>query len=110
MARPVDRKRVSRALDALAALRAGDESAFPGTAAEYAVARRALGPLVEGDAQLDATALRRALRRGLPALELAPEVQPQPDDLWLARAAGQLVATLARLEASADWPALVASS
>jgi len=110
MARPVGRDRVGRAFDALAALRGADESSFPGTAAEYAVARSALGPLVEGEARLDATALRCALRRALPALELAPQVEPQADDLWLARAAGQLVATLARLEASADWPALVASS
>jgi hypothetical protein len=41
---------------------------------------------------------------------LVPAAQPHPDDLWLARAAGQLVATLARLGATADWPALVASS
>src|SRR5436190_2586449 len=49
MARPVGRDRVGRAFDALAALRGADESSFPGTAAEYAVARSALGPLVEGE-------------------------------------------------------------
>ena len=42
--------------------------------------------------------------------ELVPKAEPHPDDIWLGRAAGQLVATLARLGVTADWPELVASS
>jgi predicted unusual protein kinase regulating ubiquinone biosynthesis (AarF/ABC1/UbiB family) len=126
MARPVDRARAGLALDALGALRAGDAAGFAGAvaaagvlgaagaAAAHGHARAALGPLAAGPATLDAAALRRLAER---AAEVAPaafalvaDARPQPDDLWLARAATQLVATLARLGADADWPALVASS
>jgi hypothetical protein len=126
LARAVDRARVELAIDALNALRGADAAAFaravaeagvlPAAAAETAhrLARSALGPLVDGKAKLDAAALRAAAVRAADiapgAFALVPEAHPQPDDLWLARAAGQLVATLARLEAAEDWPALVASS
>ena len=126
LARPVDRERAELAIDALEGVRAGDAAAFADAVAEagvlppaaagaaHGLARSALGPLVGGPAKLDAAALRAAAVRAAEiapaAFALVPEAQPQPDDLWLARAAGQLVATLAQLEAVEDWPALVASS
>jgi predicted unusual protein kinase regulating ubiquinone biosynthesis (AarF/ABC1/UbiB family) len=120
LARPVDRTRVGLALDALAALRGGDRDAFAHAvesagaltegATAYGLAQSVLGSLVEGAAKLDAASLRRALREAAPALTLATQAMPHPDDPHLARAAGQLLATLARLEATADWPALVAAS
>ena len=126
LARPVDRDRIGHALDALAALRADDAQAFaqavaaagvlPPEAAQatHALARSALGPLAAGNAKLDAAVLRAVAVRGAgiaPAVfELVPQAELHPDDLWLARAAGQLVATLARLGATEDWPELVASS
>jgi hypothetical protein len=126
LARPVDRDRVALALGALRALRAGDVDAFaralstagvlPADAAGTAhdLARSALGPLSSGEARLDAAALRAATVRAADLAQavfaLVPEARPHPDDLWLGRAAAQLVATLARLGATADWPALVASS
>jgi hypothetical protein len=125
-ARPVDRGRVGLALDALAALRADDAEEFSravaaagllpagAAGAAHGLALSALGPLASGPATLNAAALRRVAVRAAdhaPAIfALVPAAQPHPDDLWLARAAGQLVATLARLGATADWPALVASS
>ena len=126
LARPVDRDRVGHALAALAALRADDAPAFAQAVAEagvllddaaltaHALARSALGPLATGEAKLDAAALSAAAVRAADiapaAFALVPKAQPQPDDVWLGRAAGQLVATLARLGVSADWPELVASS
>jgi hypothetical protein len=126
LARPVDRGRVGLALDALAALRADDAEEFSravaaagllpagAAGAAHGLALSALGPLASGPATLNAAALRRVAVRAAdhaPAIfALVPAAQPHPDDLWLARAAGQLVATLARLGATADWPALVASS
>jgi predicted unusual protein kinase regulating ubiquinone biosynthesis (AarF/ABC1/UbiB family) len=106
LARAVDRDRVAEALAALAALRAGDRDAFVGAD----VALSALGPLVRGAAKLDAAALRHAVAAAEPGWALLPEVQVLPDDLWLGRSAGQLIATLGRLEVTLDWPALVASS
>jgi predicted unusual protein kinase regulating ubiquinone biosynthesis (AarF/ABC1/UbiB family) len=124
IARAVDRGRVELALAALAALRADDAGSFADAVstagvlpsesapAAHRLARSALGPLASGRARLDAAALREAAVRGAKlstdAFALVPDVEPHPDDLWLGRAAGQLVATLARLEATADWPALVA--
>jgi hypothetical protein len=126
LARPVDRDRAGLAIDALGGLRAGDAGRFadavaaagvlPPAAARTAhgLARTVLGPLAEGESKLDSAALCAAAVRAADVaaatFALVPEAQPQPDDLWLARAAGQLVATLARLEAAEDWPALVASS
>jgi predicted unusual protein kinase regulating ubiquinone biosynthesis (AarF/ABC1/UbiB family) len=126
VARAVDRARVEHALSALAAVRADDPGAFalavskagvlPETAARTAhgLARSALGPIATGRAQLDAAALKELSLRGFDiapeAFALVPEADPHADDLWLTRGAGQLVATLARLGATEDWPALVASS
>lgn len=126
VARPVDRARVERALVALAALHDDDAGAFAETVAAagvlpadaartaHGLARSALGPLATGPALLDAAALHDVALRAADVAALAfglmPAVTPHPDDLWLGRAAGQLVATLARLEATEDWPALAASS
>jgi hypothetical protein len=126
LARSVDRDRVELAIDALDGLRARGADAFARAVAEagvlraaaagtaHGLARSALGSLIEGEARLDAAALRAAAIRAADiapaAFALVPDARPQPDDLWLARAAGQLLATLARLEAVDDWPALVASS
>jgi hypothetical protein len=112
VARPVDHERVGLRLEALAALRADDEDAFASVTRDvlgpgaYAVAQSALGPLVHGAARLDDDALRRAAS----ALQLAAQAKPHPDDLHLARAAAQLAGTLAQLEPTADWAALVAAS
>jgi predicted unusual protein kinase regulating ubiquinone biosynthesis (AarF/ABC1/UbiB family) len=99
VARPVDRARVERAIAALAAI--------PAT---HAV----LGSIADGPARLDAAALKELSLRGFDAapaaFALAADADPHPDDIWLARATGHLVATLARLEATEDWPRLVASS
>jgi ubiquinone biosynthesis protein len=93
VARPVDRERVALVLDALMALRDKDEPAFTratrdvvGTGA-YGLAESALGPLMRGRARLD--------ERVAAALALVPRVDPHPDDVWLARSAVQLAATLA---------------
>jgi predicted unusual protein kinase regulating ubiquinone biosynthesis (AarF/ABC1/UbiB family) len=125
IARAVDRGRVELAIAALAALRTDDAGAFAGAVSTAGVlpsesartahrlARSALGPLAAGRARLDAVALRRAAARGArmgaEAFALAPHARPHPEDLWLGRAAGQLVATLARLAATDDWPGLVAA-
>jgi hypothetical protein len=95
-ARPVDRERSGRALDALTALRDKDEAAFTEATRDvlgqgaYAVAQPALGPLVRGEARLD--------ERAAAALRLIPQADPHPDDLWIARCAAQLAATLGRLD------------
>ena len=100
VARPVDRERAGRALDALTALRDGDEAAFtratddvvgPGA---YATAQSAIGPLVRGEAPFD--------ERVTAALALVPQASPHPDDLWLARGAAQLAATLGHLQAASS--------
>lgn len=116
IARQVARERVQRGFTAAAALRAQDRAAFADAAAElapaaaYDVAHAALGPLASGPARLDAAALRAAAQIAPRAFELAAEIRPTPDDLWLGRAAGQLAATLAVLGAEHDWLTLVASS
>ena len=69
------------------------------------------GDLLDGPARLDAAALARAAERGLGRLDdvvaLAGRQHLEPQDLWLARATGQLVAVLARLEADEDWARLL---
>jgi hypothetical protein len=117
VARAVDRGRVERALAAAAALRASDPEGFAAAiddlaphAAAYALARSALGALADGHARLDTGALRAAAEAAPEGFDLASELRPRPDDLWLGRAAGQLAATLATLGAEHDWLALVASS
>jgi hypothetical protein len=77
-------------------------------------ARGVGGPLLDGDAVLDAAALRAAGER---ALDRAPELAAlavrgavAPEDLWPLRMAGQLVAALGTLGASADWVGLARSA
>jgi hypothetical protein len=71
--------------------------------------RELLGELIEGRARLDDAALaamgNRTLARLPELVRLGAVVSPEPSDLWLARMAGQLVATLAWLEATEDWGA-----
>ncbi len=126
IARPVDRDRVELVVQALRAVREGDPAGFAtalgragslsgvSARAAYPAARTALGPLAAGPATLDAAALRGLARRSARvaphAFDLLGAVTAIPDDLWLARSAGQLVATLARLGASADWALLDAFS
>lgn len=123
VARPVDRTRSQRVVDAFAAVADADPQAFaeamgelgllePGDADQaYEVARRVLGDLLDGPALLDAGVLRelfeRAGREAPALLRLATAAAPRPEDLSLARALGQLVAVLARLGATEDWAALV---
>jgi predicted unusual protein kinase regulating ubiquinone biosynthesis (AarF/ABC1/UbiB family) len=124
IARPVDRERIDAALDALAALRAGDEDAFAAVVADrlgllppvpareaYRLVLDITGDLLTGRARLDAAALKavgeRALRRLDAGLELAAVVTPQPPDLATARSFGQVTALLARLAATEDWGALI---
>jgi len=123
--RPVDRARATSAFGLLAALASEDEERFAAILAEASVlppaAARAsfvpvhalLGPLLGEPCRLDAAALRALIERaGVGASELLPLGQvgsPRPEDLWMARALGQLVAVLSRLEATEDWAALLAS-
>jgi predicted unusual protein kinase regulating ubiquinone biosynthesis (AarF/ABC1/UbiB family) len=124
VARPVDRGRVDAALDALAALRAGDEDAFAAVVADrldllspdearqaYRLVLEITGDLLTGTATLDAAALRavgeRALGRLDAGLDLAGVVTPAPPDLATARSFGQVTALLARLGATEDWGALI---
>jgi predicted unusual protein kinase regulating ubiquinone biosynthesis (AarF/ABC1/UbiB family) len=119
----VDPERVALALDTLDALRDDDADAFTGALAEaevldpeagqdaFALARKVLGPLVRGSATLDAAALAAVGERGGrnvgAGIRVAMAVRPGSGDAALARSAGQLVAVLARLEATKDWVALV---
>jgi predicted unusual protein kinase regulating ubiquinone biosynthesis (AarF/ABC1/UbiB family) len=122
VARPIDRDRAATALDALDALGAGDEAAFAGAVAAaglltddrareaHGLLRDVLAPFLQGPAKLDTAALLelgdRAGRAFSPALALATAAAPQPQDLALGRMLGQLVAVLARLGATEDWPAV----
>jgi len=127
VARPVDRDRARRALQAWDALATGDEAAFAAVlageglldgapaAAAYGLLRAVGGPLLDGGAQrLDAAALgallARAGRAAPDLLAAAQDARPAPDDLALGRMAAQLVAVLARLEATADWPAVASAT
>ena len=122
-ARPVDRDRAARALDVLEALADGDADAFgehvaasgvlgAGEAsAAHPVLREVAGPLIDGPATLDATAIRELGVRAwqaAPALAgLASAAAPHPEDLALGRMLGQLVAVLSRLGAREDWVTLI---
>ena len=123
IARPVDRARAQLAVDAFAAVAGDDPVAFadavrrmdllPADRAEEGlrVARRILGPLLDGPALLDADALRELFARGAAEgrtlLTLATAASPRPEDVWLARALAQLVAVLARLRVREDWAGLI---
>ena len=116
----VDRERIARQLALVTALRDHDRPAVAAAAAKLGLpdgdraatverlVREVAGELLAGPARLDATALAAFGERVLAKMpELAPLLPLVPQDVWLARAAGQLVAVLARLEARADWPRLL---
>ena len=121
-ARPVDRDRHDQALDALAALRAGDRDAFAGALARmdllppeavdqaFDLVDHLLGGLLRGPVRLTARGLcgltERALAALPTALPLAARLTPDPPDVWPLRMLGQLAALLARLDATEDWGAL----
>jgi predicted unusual protein kinase regulating ubiquinone biosynthesis (AarF/ABC1/UbiB family) len=124
LARPVDRARVTAALETLAAWRAGDQDGFAAIVAErlgllpaadavkaYALAAVALGEVLHAEALLDGPALaaigERALEHLNGGLELAAVVTPQRNDLAVARSVGQLASVLSRLGATEDWGGLV---
>jgi hypothetical protein len=124
LARPLDRDRVAAALDALAALRAGDETAFAQAVADdlgvlppdaatdaYTFIGEVAGNLLRGRATLDEAALaaagERALDRLPAALRIAAIARPSRADLAPARSIGQLAALLARLGVREDWGALL---
>ncbi|HEX8085137.1 MAG TPA: AarF/UbiB family protein [Solirubrobacteraceae bacterium] len=124
VARPVDRDRARRALDALDALAGDDAAAFASVVSAagllpdaealdaHALLRELLAGFLDGPARLDAAALLDVADRALAAIPdlfaLATAASPAPQDLALGRMLGQLVAVLARLEATEDWPALAA--
>jgi predicted unusual protein kinase regulating ubiquinone biosynthesis (AarF/ABC1/UbiB family) len=120
IARRVDRGRVAFAERALAALAAADGRSYvaavheglgaldPETAAVAAAEARAiLGELLDGPARLDRDVLdavgERALERSDVGLEIAARLRVEPADLGAARAASQLVITLAHVGATLDW-------
>jgi predicted unusual protein kinase regulating ubiquinone biosynthesis (AarF/ABC1/UbiB family) len=125
LARPVDRDRVTAALEALVAWRAGDQDAFAAILAdrlallpsEDAIKAYALSTvlieddLLRGPTLLDgprlATVIGHALEHLGAALKLAATVTPHPHDLAVARSVGQLASVLARLEATEDWGGLI---
>ncbi|MEJ7893245.1 MAG: AarF/UbiB family protein [Solirubrobacteraceae bacterium] len=124
LARPLSRDRMPLHLAAFAALGGDDQTAFVAavealelldgeTAARaFALLREVLGPFVAGETKLDAAALeqlsQRAYRRAADLLALGARATPEPADLAAGRMLGQLTATLARIGATADWPALAA--
>jgi predicted unusual protein kinase regulating ubiquinone biosynthesis (AarF/ABC1/UbiB family) len=118
--RTVIPERVASVQAALAAFAADDATALGSALAELGalpasegaavieVAREILGELVEpGPTRLDGAAVLaaqdRLLARPDPLLRLALAGSLAPDDLWPARAIGQLFAVIARLGASGDW-------
>jgi predicted unusual protein kinase regulating ubiquinone biosynthesis (AarF/ABC1/UbiB family) len=124
VARPVDRVRAQLAVDAFAAVADDDPAGFadalarmdllPADRAEeaHAVARRVLGPVLDGPALLDAAALRdlfaRAAADAGPLIGLAVAASPRPEDVSLARSLAQLLSVVARLGVTEDWAALIA--
>jgi predicted unusual protein kinase regulating ubiquinone biosynthesis (AarF/ABC1/UbiB family) len=124
LARPVARDRMEHFVAAFEALADDDAAAFVAAvealelqsaeSAEraHALLRDLLGDFVRGPARLDAAAICELTVRGYERLgdfmALAADVTPDPADVHAARMLGQLGATLARLEVTTDWPALVA--
>lgn len=110
----LDKARVGLFGDALRGLREDDAAPLAALGVvddpekAHAVARAALGPLVDGPARLDWQALQKAGERAIDAggFALAGAVTPQPTDLWPGRGLGQLAFTLAAWGAQADWGAL----
>jgi predicted unusual protein kinase regulating ubiquinone biosynthesis (AarF/ABC1/UbiB family) len=124
LARPVPRARFEPFVAAFQALAADDSAAFVAAIEElellsaeaaqraFGLLRELLGEFVAGPARLDARAIHDGTLRGYERLgdfmALAADVTPDPTDIHGARMLGQLGATLARLEVTTDWPALVA--
>lgn len=121
--RQADTARLDLGLDALTALRSGDEAAFTAAvlalgvlpdaaacAAALSLLRELGAGLLTGPAVLDAAALlalgERAEARLGDGLSLAMKATLDPQDLWTLRMLGTLVATLARFGVEADWVAL----
>lgn len=118
VARQVSPARAKVALDALKALRDDVPSALAAAAEAAAMVpadaaraahlplRAIAAPLVDGPAVVDADAIAALTTRGdehaPPLLRLAPEIAATADDLWIARATGQLVGLVARLGAELD--------
>jgi len=120
----VPTERVDDAATALAAFRANDAQGL-GTALQalgwladsgvgeriLAVGREVIGPFLDGPQRLDAPAIGAradvawAQRRTIAAL--APQITVPPQDLWPLRGIGGAGATLAKLGATHDWPALI---
>jgi hypothetical protein len=124
LARPVDRDRITAALEALVAWRAGDQEVFAAIIADrldllptadaikaYGLAAVVLGEIPNGPTTLDGPTLAAIAERGLDhltaALQLAATVTPHPHDLAVVRSVGQLASVLARLGATEDWGALL---
>jgi predicted unusual protein kinase regulating ubiquinone biosynthesis (AarF/ABC1/UbiB family) len=123
LARPHDRDRVDAFVAAFTALGDDDPAAFAAAVEEleildagdaetaHGLLRDVLGDLATGEATLDARALHdlgiRAYERLGDFLRLAAGVTPDPRDVHAARMLGQLAATLARFEVTANWPELV---
>lgn len=125
--REVEPARAELARRALEAFRAGDAEGLATvvdeagwlagcTAADARlgldIAEDLLGPVLRGEAPLDAGALEDALARAEPHLEailaVARRGSAVPADLWPLRGAGQLGLVLAGLGVQADWLALAA--
>jgi predicted unusual protein kinase regulating ubiquinone biosynthesis (AarF/ABC1/UbiB family) len=119
----VDRARLAGALDALQALLADDGEQLADTLADLGwlaredapealvLVREVVGGLLGSDAvRLDAAALvdagRRLAHRRDRALALARAGALAPPDVWPARGAAQLFATIARVGATGDWSQL----
>ncbi len=123
LARPVARERREPFLAAFQGLGDDDPAAFVAAVEElellspeaaeraHGLLRDVLGDFVRGPARLDAAALceldLRAYARLGDFMALAADVTPDPADIHVARMLGQVSATLARLEVTADWPAVV---
>ena len=120
----VDGDRVDLGAAGLEAFIAGDEAAFGRVLetlgwlpAEYAAAAMRLAPDLLGDfagpdpVRLDSDAViaigERAARHPDQVVELIQAGALPPEDLWPARAVGQLFATIARIGATAPWRELI---
>lgn len=122
--RRVDRERAAAAVEVLDAVVGGDGAALGAAMASLGwlpaehgpaaaqLARHALGELGEpGRARLDGAAVVAARLRALQRPELIGELllagSPPPEDLWPARGFAVMMATIARVGATGDWPALL---
>ncbi len=117
-------ERIDGLADALAAVRADDAERLGAVLVALgvvgdsshagdidALAREILGPFLEGPQRLDAPALGDrsdvAWSRLREIAALAQVVRPVPQDLWPLRGIAGAGASLAKLGATHDWPALV---